>query len=329
MKLNTQIFKDFFALTKAMKPNTILPVYSYIKLSKGTLEKSNGGVYCKFTFDCEQDIEPVLLEELEMQTIVNNGGDEIELIIGDTITAKSGKLKISFGKADVADFKSFDDIPGDTTPIDSRIFATASKYVDPKNIGWMQYPVADNNGVLGTDGFKIFYHNTPMPSMVLSTECCNIIGSLQDVSHYATDNTDFFVSDGLKYGFTKVAQQVPNFMFAVEKVQQGGISVSKQDLLLFCNTCIPRSEKAAIMKDAGNGTILLQLLDGDKNKTNEITIDAPGSEGMQDFRFYPKLLASALSPLPYSTFTLHVGNNLSLTTPEDEKYKGILSQLIG
>src|SRR6478736_2190151 len=195
MKLNTQTFKDFFALTKAMKPNTILPIYSYIKLSKGTLEKSNGGVYCKYSFDCTEDFEPVLLEEIEMQTIVNNGGDTIELTIGDTITAKSGKLKITFAPADVKDFPVMTEGTGELTPIDTRILSIAAKYVDPKHIGWMQYPVADENGVLGTDGFKIFYHNTPMPKMVLSTECCNIINGLQDVQHYASGNTDFFVTD--------------------------------------------------------------------------------------------------------------------------------------
>lgn len=325
MILNTQIFKDFFALTKAMKPNNILPIYSYIKLSKGTLEKCNGGVYCKFSFECTEDFEPVLLEEIEMQTIVNNGGDTIELTIADVITAKSGKLKISFTPADVADFPSFPEGTGELTPVDTRVLATAAKYVDPKNIGWMQHPVADQNGILGTNGFTIFYHNTPMPAMVLSIECCNIIDGLTDVHHYASGNTDFFVTDDVKYGFTQTSFNVPNYMSVVERVQQGDIKVNKADLLLFCDTCTVRSDKPAVMKPSDMG-MLLQLMDADKGKSNEMVIDCTGT--VTEFKFKPALLASLLRPLPYKELTLHIGQNLSVTSSEDEKYKGILSQLI-
>lgn len=328
MILNTQTFKDFFALTKAMKPNNIMPIYSYIKLSKGTLEKCNGGVYCKFSFECNEDFEPVLLEEIEMQTIVNNGGATIELTIAETITAKSGKLKISFAPANVADFPTFPDGGGEVTPIDSKVLAVASKYVDANHIGWMQHIVADSNGVLGTDNFRIFHHNTPMPEMVLSTECCNIIGSLTDVSHYTGGNTDFFVTDDVKYGFTQTSFNVPQYMGVVNRIQKGDVIVNKADLLLFCDTCIPRSDKAAIMKDAGENKILLQLLDADKGKTNEITIDCNKPGAIPDFKFYPKNMAALLKPLPYQEFALHVDKNLSFTTSEDEKYKGILSQLI-
>lgn len=327
MVIQTQTFKDFFAYTKAIKPNNILSVYSYIKLSPGVLEKSNGSVYCKHTFECTETFEPLLLEEIEISTVVNNTSAQmIEIIVSDNITVKSGKITKSFASQPVNDFPTFPEGEGNATKVDARLLAIAAKYVDPKNIGWMQYPVMDKNGVLGTDGFKIFHHNTPMPSMVLSVECCQIISAMDDVYHYATDNTDFFYNEDVKYGFTKTSFNVPDFMFAVNKIQQGGIKVSKSDLLLFCD--ITTSDKAAIMKDGGEGKIILHLLDKDMAKSNEMVIDAEKDAPIDEFRFYPKYMSSLLRPLPYNVFNLHINNNLSFTTDEDSNYKGILSQLI-
>jgi hypothetical protein len=325
MKLKTQPFRDFFAYTKAMKPNTILPVYGYIKMTETSLEKSNGQAYCRMPLEGGTEL---MIEESEIRTFINSCIEpEFELTVsGSEITLTSGKLSISFDTIPAEDFPTEPSFDTEATPIDTSKLFTASKYADPKQINWMQCVVSDNNGIIGSDGVSLFYYDLPSSEMVLTIESCAIIAGLQDVKHASTDSHAFFFNDDVFYAFNKSSYSNVRYMHVVERVSPEGFIVKKSDLLLFCDTTIPRSDKACTLIGKG-GNILMKLNDKDKNKKSELEVEIDGT-CEAEFNFYAAKLAAAIRPLPYEKLRLHVNGHLSITSPEDPKYKGILTQII-
>lgn len=327
MTLPTQPFRDFFAYTKAMKPNTILSVYSYILLTPDSLQKANGQVFCSMPFVSGVN-EPVMIEEQEIKTFLS-GCTQPEFtmaIEGNSITLSSGKLTVSFDTIPVTEFPSIPTYTTEPTAIDVSKLFIASKYTDPKQINWMQCVVADSNGIIGSDGAKLFHYNTPVNETVLTIESCNIICGMNDVKHTSSDTHSFFMNDDVFYAFNKSEYSNVRYMHVVEQIKTEGFTVKKSDLLLFCDTTTPRSDKACVLIGNGN-TITLKLNDKDKNKKSELEIEIEG-ECTGEFYFYPANLAAAIRPLPYDKLVLNIDQHMSITSHEDVNYKGVLTKVI-
>lgn len=331
MTFNTQVFKDFFAYTKAMKDNPILTIYQYIRLTcaegVGTLEKSNGAVFCRMRFETTETCD-LLIEEIEIKTLVQStksGDITIEQSV-DQIVLSNGNLDLTSNIEDVTNYPAFPEFNDTATPVNTGLLAIAARYTDPKHMGWLQYVVADKNGVLGTDNMRIFHNATPFPDLVITTECCQIIAGLGECNYSKHGNYDFFSTSDVTYGFIQCPFGVPDYMPVVSKIEKGTFSLSKSDLLLFCEAAATRSDKEAIMSNNGENSIKLVVQDKDKSKKTEMVFAIEGQA--EEFKFSPRKMIEALSPLPYNKLNLSSGNFLSITSGEDENYKGLLQKII-
>lgn len=332
MKIKTQPIKDFFAYTRSMKPNNAIPAYEYMMLTikdgVGVLEKTNGQVYCKHSFEHDGELQ-VMIEDIEMKTFLSacSTSDFDLLIDGNNVTLQSGKLNIGFQTIPTDSFPAMSENPTDGDIVDVSKLFIASKFTDPKQINWMTHVVATPDGIIGTDNSRIYYHNTPMKKeMVLSVECCNIILPMQNVRHSSTETHDFFHNEDVTYAFTKSSYHNVKFMQVVSKIHDGTFQVKKADLLLFCDTAAPRSDKHCTITGMGK-EIELKMNDNAKAKTNSLVVEIEG-ECNDTFNFHSANLANAIRHLPYETLSLNINGHLSITSPEDENYKGILTQII-
>lgn len=332
MILKTQPFKDFFAYIKAMRPNNLLPVYEYMLLNiqngVGTLEKTNGIGYCKHTFEADGNCK-VLIEDLEIKTFLSVCKEqEFEMFIdGNKVLLQSGKIKSSFTTLDADSFPDAPEFSGEPQEVDTKYFSIANKYTEPKGMSWLQCVVANSDGIIGTDNTKVYYYNYPVnQEIVLGYEACNIISDMGIVKHSHTDNHDFFYNDDVMYGFNKNPFHNIQYMHVVKNISDSGWIIDKSDILSFCEMVQSRFDKYCTMQGYGN-KIILSFNDKDISKSSEIEIEIDG-DFTGSFHFLPQTMASCLKNIPYAKLKMDASYHLSITSPEDENYKGLITKIM-
>lgn len=355
MKLKTEELRKFLSAASQIKPNPVATNLDSIKIEctgqEIVLTKTNNNIWCRYTYVCQpQPLECFLVNEKILNGVAATSKEyEIDItthIDGINILIVTGADVIKIGMQDLALFPQTQMDIGERVHIDKKIvecIRIASRYISSSvAVTAMNFVQVGVDGIFATNGSILYYYSAfPLPDIFLSAEPLNIIRARKgkdeeqeddDLLYSTSESYDFFQLDGFTYGFIKSVVKPLPYMQIVKATGNEAFTFNRQDFIDFC-TLVQYSKKQehlnATLFSAGGGKLMLKYTDADFNiniiRDIAITPDLP----VQEFTFNPGWVEALLKSLPYEslTFTRIGEGHYSVTTSEDENYKGIIARL--
>lgn len=346
MKLKTEELRKFLSAASQIKPNPVATNLDSIKIECTGQEivftKTNNNIWCRYTYVCQpQPLECFLVNEKILNGVAATSKEyEIDItthIDGINILIVTGADVIKVGMQDLALFPQTQIAAGDRVRINKSIvecMRVASKYISTSvAVTAMNFVQVGIDGIFATNGSILYYYKAfPLPDIFLSNEPLSIVKPTDDLLYWTSESYDFFQLDGFTYGFIKSVVKPLPYMQIVKATGNEAFTFNRQDFIDFC-TLVQYSKKQehlnATLFSAGGGKLMLKYIDADFNiniiRDIAITPDAP----VQEFTFNPEWVEIMLKSLPYErlTFTRIGEGHYSVTTSEDENYKGIIARL--
>lgn len=297
MKLQTKQLKAFDSIAGQMKPNTILPILSYLKFDNGLIIKSNLESFVTMEADFEGSF---LVDEKILMSFVNSvNADEINIEIkGTTVVISNGKEKITSPTDEVVNYPvtTFDDLK--ETELSQEILSAvkiASNFtMDREDAPYAQCVFLGNGMVGATTGYIAYVEKTKekLPEIVLEKSAVSAIKNFHSVTFSQNDSHQFFANHIFKFGFVKKETKYINLAPFVKLPNEEKIKINKSEIIRFCDTCINSSQSRAIVSKIEKDK--LSMIDS----AYGIDYEKPLEVELKDFSFNSVFMSKMLKAIP-------------------------------
>lgn len=291
--------------------------------------KTNYNVYCRYEYAATQPVERILvLERILVGFLATTAAEVFDLDVGlERITITDGKPIY----APILNPETYPVMPqGEGEPVNLNFieqlkiagkFMAQDKYVTAKN-----FVDAGKNGIFATDGNTIYHYRCEMPEVLLDNDVMAFLSQTQEVSYYRAGNHDFFISEGVKCGFISHTFSKVDYSNFIVKQTADPITVLRSDLDDFCIR-VAYASKEEFPTPILHGSLELEYQNSDFNISCNSKIACEGGPA-EKFKFSLLSMKNLLNSLPYDKLTFtRFGQHFQVTTPNDDKYTGILAGL--
>lgn len=346
MKLKTEQLKKFLTVAAQIKPNPVAQHLDSIKIEctgpEIIFSKTNQNIWVKYKYECQPQAPEVFLinekmlngviitsKEHEMEIVASFDGSEI------SITAGAGVLKTS--AQDPSTLPAIHEEKGDKVSIskdDIERIRIASKYLSTAQVRTaMCFVEIGPKGIFSTNGSIMYYYaSTDLPPVFFDENPLSIIKSTEDVLYWTSTSYDFFEIDGFVFGFVKNIIQGLDYTPIINQTGENFFIIQKQDFIDFC-TLVQYGKKQdhLISKlSSKDGSVLnFSYVDAQYNINISHHAQIESAGPIEDFSFSFEWVSLLLKTIPYDNliFTKVGPGHYKVTTPEDERYIGIIAKL--
>lgn len=347
MKIKADELRKFLNTSGLISPNPLASYLDSILIecigNEIILTKTNNNIWCQYKYVCQdQEKDIFLINEKTINGILQTCNEyeiSIESKNNDCIIT-SGESVLKSRKQDINNFPKFPvfDHSIEKIKISKETLShikTASKFIS-KSAARNAFSFVNicNDGIFSFDTMIAYYHNTSIPGNIfLDHEPLAIIKPVDDLFYWSHLNYDFFQLDGFLFGFIKSEVKAVPFLSIVNQTGETFFYIKKIDLYNFCIQvqAVKYKDQPYAFFEKKNDRLVLSYIDERYNIELNFPAEIETEHEIGRFEFNVDSMTNMVKSLPYEQliFTKLASNHYSLTTPEDDKYKGIIARLKG
>lgn len=253
IKIPITEIKTFLSRASAIKPDTHIPISSFVRLKgetdKTSMYKSGQASFIIHEVDAENE-EPYdfLIEEKSLSIACENTDAETILFepAGDVVNITVGNYKQSSPTEDVILFYKFPEFENSFLHtlsgeiLDSINAASKYAHAGKDFVTNVCFVHVSNNAVCATDNKKSYYKKfeDELPELVLSLKSCSVLSKFGTVKVKDIEKFYLFNTGSSIYGFSKEEYKAPNFDKAfntIQEIKRPGFVVKKDSLFSFAD----------------------------------------------------------------------------------------------
>lgn len=346
MKLKTEELRKFLSVAAQIKPNPVATNLDSIKIEctgqEVVFTKTNQNIWVKYSYVCQPSAPEVYLINEKMLNGVAITTKEYEVNItlhidGINVLITSGADYVKTTNQDLKLFPPIQEATGDRVTISKECverIRIAAKYISTSITRTaMNFVQIGIGGIFAANGSILYHYNAfPLPEVFFDQEPLNTIKGTDDMLYWTSATYDFFQIEGFMFGFIKSVVKPLPYLPIVQQTGTENFTCNRQDLIDFC-TLVQYSKKQefplATLQSIDADILKLAYLDADFNISIDRNVAMQANAPVMPYKFSVQWVEVLLKSLPYNTltFTKLQGGHYSVTTVEDENYKGIIARL--